>query len=472
LIYIEIANAVIFTAKGLGAQRRSLLSCVNFSLEALETVGKHAYRPQKGLGSMVYTKVYNAREGAVSLAGNGKRKHNTMTFGDFVRLPAGNPAAVPNTVARQVRALSLAVLAPLALLIAPQLVQAQAAAANAAASEVAPPTVAAVPSPTVSAAASGVPAEAGTAVPPSAGGPIAAPPTPSSSDRFIVAPGGYTPMKPTAGKGMPVDGGYGFQTQYSPTGQYARWFHDEILLKVVFGVSIFVLILLGWVVVRFNSRSNPVPSKTSHNTMLEVAWTGIPVLILAYISVYSIDLLAEQFKAAPANALTVKATGNQLYWSYTYPDNGGIEVTSNILTPEQDKASGQPLQLGADYRMVLPAGEPIRLQTTGADVIHSFAVPSLWFKLDAVPGRINEKTLFIKEPGVYYGQCSELCGVRHGYMPIVVEALDRPHFNAWVMSHKEGKIDGMPPSAAGGAPAAASAPAAPTPVATSPAPAA
>ncbi len=391
-----------------------------------------------------------------------------MTLGDFVPVSFMSPAPGRTTAARRLKTIGLAILAPVALLAAPHLVQAQASAGL-----VAPPTVAAVPSPIASAAASGVPAEAGTAVLPSAGGPIAAPATPSSSERFAVAPGGYTPMKPTAGKGMPVDGGYGFQTQYSLTGQYARWFHDVILLKMVFGISIFVLILLAVVVVRFNSRSNPVPSKTSHNTLLEVAWTGIPVLILAYISVYSIDLLAEQYKAPPANALTVKATGNQWYWSYTYPDNGGIEVISNILTPAQDKATGQPQQLGADYRMVLPAGEPIRLQTTGADVIHSFAVPSLWFKLDAVPGRINERVLFIKEPGVYYGQCSELCGVRHAYMPIVVEALDRPHFNAWVMSHKGGKIDGMPAAPLGSAGAPSTVPAsAPTPVSTSPAPAA
>jgi cytochrome c oxidase subunit 2 len=385
-----------------------------------------------------------------------------MTFGDFVRAPLGT-MKIPS-----LGKWALALLAPIALLTAPQLVQAQASAGL-----VAPPTAAASPSPTASAAASGVPAEPGNVAVPAA--PVAAAAGAPVANRFVVAPGGYTPMKPTPGKGMPVDGGYGFQTQYSPNGLYARWFHDVILLKLVFGVSIFVLILLAIVVVRFNSRSNPVPSKTSHNTLLEVAWTGIPVLILAYISVYSIDLLAQQYKAAPANALTVKATGNQWYWSYTYPDNGGIEVTSNILTPEEDKARGEPQQLGADYRMVVPAGEPIRLQTTGADVIHSFAVPSLWFKLDAVPGRINEKTLFINEPGVYYGQCSELCGVRHGYMPIVVEALDRPHFNAWVLSHKEGKLDGMPAAPAADAADAAAAPAAapsPSPVSTSPAPAA
>jgi len=223
--------------------------------------------------------------------------------------------------------------------------------------------------------------------------------------------------------------------------------------------------------VRYNRHVNPTPSKTSHNTLLEVAWTGIPVLILAFVAIYSLDLVAKQYKPAPANALTVKATGNQWYWTYGYPDNGGFEVISNMLKEKGQAPAGErtrtdddgPQQLAADYRMVVPAGEPIRLQTFGADVIHSFAVPSLWFKLDAVPGRINEKVLFIKEPGVYYGQCSELCGARHGYMPIVVEALDRPHFNAWVMTHSGAKIDGAPAAPAADAPAAAAAPAAASP---------
>ena len=274
-----------------------------------------------------------------------------------------------------------------------------------------------------------------------------------AADHFTVAPGGYTPMKPKLGKGMPVPGGMTFQTQYSPNGEYALWMHDSFLLPIIIGVSILVLGLLIWVCLRFNARANPVPSKTSHNTLLEVLWTGIPILVLLVVFVPSMKLLAKQFKPAPANALTVKATGNQWYWSYTYPDNGGFEVTSNILKPGEATARGEPEQLGADYRMVVPAGEPIRLETTGSDVIHSFAVPSLWFKLDAVPGRINEKVLFIKEPGVYYGQCSELCGARHGYMPIVVEALDRPHYNAWVMTHSGAKIDGAPKAAAPAAPA-------------------
>ena len=266
-------------------------------------------------------------------------------------------------------------------------------------------------------------------------------------EHFTVAPGGYTPMHPTPGKGMPVDGGMTFQTQYSPNGEFALWMHNDILLPVIVFVTLFVLALLVWVAVRFNRRANPVPSRTTHNTLLEVLWTAVPVLILVVIFVPSMKLLAKQYAVLPANAVTVKATGNQWYWTYTYPDNGGFQVISNILKPEEADARGEPRQLAADFRMVVPAGEPIRLQTTGSDVIHSFAVPSLWFKLDAVPGKVNERVLFIKEPGVYYGQCSELCGARHGYMPIVVEALDRPHYNAWVMTHDGAKIDGAPSAA-------------------------
>jgi len=277
----------------------------------------------------------------------------------------------------------------------------------------------------------------------------------ASADHFAVAPGGYTPMAPTIGKGMPIPGGTTFQDQYSPTGIEALWMHDNIVMWVLIITSLFVLGLLIFVVLRFNARANPTPSKTSHNTLLEVIWTGIPVFILLVVFVPSMKLLAHQFKTAPANAITVKATGNQWYWSYSYPDNGGFEVTSNILPAEEADKRGEPRQLAADNRLVLPVGEPIRLETTGADVIHSFAVPSLWFKLDAVPGRINEKVLTIKEPGVYYGQCSELCGARHGYMPIVVEALPRAKFNAWVLTHSGAKIDGAPD-----APAAAAAPAA------------
>ncbi|MEO5597972.1 MAG: cytochrome c oxidase subunit II [Novosphingobium sp.] len=276
----------------------------------------------------------------------------------------------------------------------------------------------------------------------------------------------YVPMTPTPGIGMPVDGGMTFQKQFSPTGEYALWMHDKLLLPLIVVISIFVLLLLLWVVVRYNKRSNPVASKNSHNTLLEVAWTLVPVLILVGIAIPSISLLAKQYKPAPANALTVKATGNQWFWTYSYPDNGGFEVISNMLNikgqpvvnngvrDQGSKPWDGPAHLEVDNRMVLPVGEPIRLQTTGSDVIHAFAVPALWFKLDAVPGRINEKVLFINKPGVYYGQCSELCGARHGYMPIAIEALPRDKFNAWVLA-QGGKLDHQPKPAAEAAPVAA-----------------
>ena len=194
----------------------------------------------------------------------------------------------------------------------------------------------------------------------------------------------------------------------------------------------------------------------------------MPALILLGIAIPSIGLLSAQYKTPPKDAITIKATGYQWYWGYTYPDNGDFEIVSNMLTKEEAEARGEPHQLAVDNRMVVPAGVPIRLQTTAADVIHSFAVPSLWFKLDAVPGRLNEKLLFIDEPGVYYGQCSELCGARHGYMPIAVEALPMDQYNAWVLA-QGGKIAGAEEAAAAAAPAAepasaeaGAAPAAPT----------
>ncbi len=313
-------------------------------------------------------------------------------------------------------------------------------------------------------------------------------PAATPADAAVPAAGGYVPMKPTPGKGMPVDGGIGLQDQYSPLGEYAKWIHNDVLLPIIAAISMFVLVLLLWVMARYNKRANPVASRTSHNSVIEVIWTLVPVLILVGIAIPSIDLLAKQYKPAPASALTIKATGYQWYWTYTYPDNGGFEVTSNMLKEKGDPSlkpgdrfrtdDDGPGHLAADYRMVVPAGEPIRLQITASDVIHAFAVPSLWFKLDAVPGRINEKVLFIKEPGVYFGQCSELCGVRHGYMPITIEALPRDRYNAWVLTQSEGVIDGQPkpaeaPAAAASAAPAPAAPAAPAPAApASPAPAA
>jgi cytochrome c oxidase subunit 2 len=356
----------------------------------------------------------------------------------------------------------------LSLLAAPQATFAQAPAAPA-------PAAAAPKAAPVAPVAAAAPSAPAAAAAPSVAGAV---PAGYTADHFKVAPGTYTPMAPTPGIGMPVPAGINIQPQFSPTGEQALRFHNA-LVWIMGLISAFVALLLLYVIVRFNKRANPVPSKTSHNTVIEVIWTLVPVLILVGIAVPSISLLAKQFKPAPANAVTIKATGNQWFWSYSYPDNGGFEVVSNMLKEAGDpllkpgerartEADG-PEHLAADYRMVVPAGEPIRLQVTASDVIHSFAVPSLWFKLDGNPGKINERMLFVEKPGVYYGQCSELCGVRHGYMPIVVEALPRPEFNRWVLSQTGGVIDGTPKAAA--TPAAAAPVAAPAAPAT-PAPAA
>lgn len=241
-------------------------------------------------------------------------------------------------------------------------------------------------------------------------------------------------LKPVEGIGMPKPGEVTFQEQFTDTGEYARWIHDGVLLPIITIISLFVLGLLVWVIIRYRRGANPEPSKTSHNTLIEVIWTLVPVLILVGIAIPSIDLLARQYKPAPQDALTVKVTGYQWYWGYEYPDNGISEIISNMLPNDEAKKRGEPELLAVDNRLILPAGRPIKLLVTAADVIHSFSVPALWVKEDAVPGRINEKAFTIEKPGVYYGQCSELCGARHGFMPIAIEALPAAEFDAWVAS--------------------------------------
>jgi cytochrome c oxidase subunit 2 len=270
----------------------------------------------------------------------------------------------------------------------------------------------------------------------------------------------FVPFGPDMIKGQPISAeedmwaSLGFQDQYSPIGEEGLWMHDVILMPIITVISLFVLFLLMWVVVRYNKRANPVPSNTSHNTLIEVIWTVIPVVILLVIAVPSIRLLANQYESPPENAITIKASGYQWYWGYTYVDNGGFEVISNMMPEADAVAAGFPSQLEADNRMVVPVGVPLRIQTFGADVIHSFGIPSLWFKIDAVPGRINERLLTINEPGIYYGQCMELCGARHGYMPIAIEARSMEDYNAWVLSHAGGKIAGAEEAAPAAAPAA------------------
>jgi len=189
------------------------------------------------------------------------------------------------------------------------------------------------------------------------------------------------------------------------------------------------------VIVRFNARANPIPSRTTHNTLIEIAWTIIPIVILMVIAVPSFKLLFFQLNI-PAADLTVKATGKQWYWSYNYPDNGQIEFDS-LMLKEGERKEGQPRLLAVDNEMVVPVNKTVRVITTGADVIHSFAVPSFGIKIDAVPGRINETWFKATREGIYYGQCSELCGKDHAYMPIAVHVVSEQAFAAWLEEAKK-----------------------------------
>jgi cytochrome c oxidase subunit 2 len=221
----------------------------------------------------------------------------------------------------------------------------------------------------------------------------------------------------------------GFQDSATPVMDYITWFHNYLLV-VITVIAGFVLVLLIMVMVRFNARANPTPSRTTHNTMLEVAWTVIPVIILALIVVPSFRLLFLQLDT-PAADITVKATGKQWYWTYDYPDNGKFEFDS-LMVQEKDLKPDQPRLLAVNNEMVVPVNKIVRVQTIGAEVIHSFAVPSFGIRIDAIPGRLNETWFKATREGVYYGQCSELCGKDHAFMPIAVRVVSEQAFNEWV----------------------------------------
>ncbi|WP_309661741.1 cytochrome c oxidase subunit II [Sphingomonas sp.] len=252
---------------------------------------------------------------------------------------------------------------------------------------------------------------------------------------------------PAPGIGVP-DGRMGIQFQVTDLGREAQAFHDGPLLWLCAVISAFVLGLLAFVMFKFRRGAHPTPSRNSHNTLLEIVWTLVPVLILVGIAIPSIQLLRHQYSPPKAD-LTVKVIGNQWYWTYQYPDNGDLEIVSNMLKEKGDvkagdrfrtDADGPPL-LAVDERMVIPAGKVVKFIVTSNDVIHSFGVPALWQKMDANPGQLNETWAKVDRPGVYFGQCSELCGARHGYMPIVIEAVTPAKFAAWIAS-KGGKMPG------------------------------
>jgi cytochrome c oxidase subunit 2 len=221
----------------------------------------------------------------------------------------------------------------------------------------------------------------------------------------------------------------GLQPAASPIAERVHSFHN-LLLGVITLITLFVLALLIYTCVRFRESRNPVPSRRTHNTLLEIVWTAVPVLILVIIAIPSFKLLYYQDRL-PETELTIKAIGHQWYWTYEYPDHGNFTFDA-IMLPDEEIGPGQHRLLETDNRVVLPVGTNIRVLVTAADVLHAWAMPSMGVKVDAVPGRLNELWLHITEPGVYYGQCSELCGANHGFMPIAVEALPKEEFEAWV----------------------------------------
>ncbi|MET0907570.1 MAG: cytochrome c oxidase subunit II [Bradyrhizobiaceae bacterium] len=229
--------------------------------------------------------------------------------------------------------------------------------------------------------------------------------------------------------GQPAPWEYKLQEAATPVMENITWFHN-FLLWLITGITLFVLALLVIVVVKFNSKANPVPSKTTHNTLIEVAWTIIPVLILVAVAVPSFRLLFLQLDIPKAD-LTIKATGKQWFWTYSYPDNGPFEFDSLMA------ADKMPRLLAVDNEVVVPVNKVVRVQTTAADVIHSFAVPSFGIKIDAIPGRLNETWFKATKTGMFYGQCSELCGKDHAYMPIAIRVVTEQEFATWVEQAKK-----------------------------------
>jgi cytochrome c oxidase subunit II len=235
-------------------------------------------------------------------------------------------------------------------------------------------------------------------------------------------------------RGTPEPWQMNFQPAASPVMNMIESLHN-LLLFIIVAISAFVLGLLGYACLRYRANRNQMASRRSHNSVLEIAWTAIPVLILVVIAIPSFKLLYFMDRAVNPE-MTLKAIGHQWYWSYEYPDNGNFTFDAYMIA-DQDLQEGQPRLLAVDNRVVLPVDTDVRVLTTATDVIHSWAMPALGVKMDAIPGRLNETWLRIEQPGIYYGQCSELCGDYHGFMPIEIEAMSKSDFEAWTKRAQE-----------------------------------
>lgn len=238
----------------------------------------------------------------------------------------------------------------------------------------------------------------------------------------------------TAAIAAPKPWEYDFQPAATPVMHDIEDFH-RLLLYITVAISLFVLGLLLWIIFRYNARANPVPSKTHHNTVLEVVWTVVPVIILVLIAIPSFRLLYFEM-VLPKPDVTIKAIGKQWYWTYEYPNAGKLTFDSLMLSDADAAKAGEPRLLGVDNAVVVPVNKVVQVDTTGADVIHSWAVPAFGVKMDAVPGRINKTWFKATKIGTYYGQCSELCGARHAFMPIEVKVVSQADYEKWLAAAK------------------------------------
>ena len=231
-------------------------------------------------------------------------------------------------------------------------------------------------------------------------------------------------------------GQIGFQAPVTDLARYLQWFHNDILMPVITIISLFVLALLAYVVWRFNEKANPVASKTTHNTMIEVAWTIIPVIILVFIAIPSFRLLTMQFTFPPAD-LVVKVVASQWHWNYGYPKDAGGFNFDSYIKEDKDLQEGDIRLLSVDNEAVVPVNKVIHLEVTAADVIHSFVVQSFGVRIDAVPGRLNTTWFKADREGIYYGQCSKICGINHAYMPIAFRVVSEDAYKQWLVDSKK-----------------------------------
>jgi len=279
----------------------------------------------------------------------------------------------------------------------------------------------------------------------------------------IIALSAILPGFANAQEGYAEPGQIGFQEPVTPIMDSIIAFHDGLLMWIITIIVLFVLALMLFIMVRFNRRANPTPSKTTHNVFVEIVWTVAPILILVVIAIPSFGVLADQMTIpdgtrkymgsnifswgdveVPAPELTIKVTGVQWSWDYEYVDYGENAAFSSLMLNETQRGEtkpGQPRLLAVDNELVVPVNTTVRVQVTAADVIHAFAMPAFGIKTDAVPGRLNETWFNVRKTGIYYGQCSELCGKDHAFMPIAVRVVEKDEFKAWMEELQAGDVD-------------------------------